>query len=124
MIDSPENGTTEFIMTHVPSQTIIGKIGIWQSSEIGFLISRAYWRQGLVSEALQAVIPYSFDEKGYERITADVDPRNDASIKILEKHGFVMTGRREKTFKIGGLWVDSVDLVLERTKWREMRRGK
>jgi ribosomal-protein-alanine N-acetyltransferase len=118
MIASNQNGRTDFIITLASTSAAIGKIGIWQDSEIGFMVARKYWRQGIVSEALLSLLPYFFEKMGYERITADADPRNDASIKILEKHNFKIVGTREKTFEINGVWVDSVDLELRREDWR------
>jgi RimJ/RimL family protein N-acetyltransferase len=117
MISNPQNGYTDFIIVHTATDKAIGKIGIWSGNEIGFMIASSHWREGLVSEALAAVLPYFFNELGIEIITADVDPRNEASLAILMKFGFVETGRREKTFEIGGSWVDSVDIALARVDW-------
>jgi ribosomal-protein-alanine N-acetyltransferase len=122
MTTSAQNGTTDFIIHHIPTNSAIGKIGIWQDSEIGFMIARKYWRQGIVSEALNTVLPYFFDDCGFEKITADVDPRNEGSIGILERFGFVITGTREKTWEVGGVWVDSLDLELKENEWREIHK--
>jgi ribosomal-protein-alanine N-acetyltransferase len=122
MITSPQNGTTDFIIHHIATNTAIGKIGIWQDSEIGFMIAREFWRKGIVSEALKAVLPYYFEDMGYENITADIDPRNEASESILKKHGFAVVGRREQTWEIGGVWVDSSDLELKREEWRKSQK--
>lgn len=65
-----------------------------------------------MTEALSAVLPYFVNTLGYERITADVDPRNDASIELLMKFGFRVAGRRDKTFQINEEWMDSLDLEL------------
>jgi ribosomal-protein-alanine N-acetyltransferase len=121
MILSKHNGYSDFIIVDVAADVAIGKIGIWSGNEIGFMIASAYWRKGLISEALGAVLPYYFEELGLERITADVDPRNEASLAILRKFGFAETGRREKTFEIGGVWVDSVDLALTHDGWVKPR---
>jgi [ribosomal protein S5]-alanine N-acetyltransferase len=121
MIASSQNGITDFIIADRATSIAIGKIGIWHGSEIGFMISREYWRQGLASEALEAVLPYFFETKGYEKIVADVDPRNEGSISVLGKFGFRVVGRRERTFEIGGIWVDSLDLELKRDTWRSRK---
>jgi [ribosomal protein S5]-alanine N-acetyltransferase len=112
MAVSPQNGTTDFIIIDRSSSRTIGKIGVWQSSEIGFLLARKYWGKGLAKEALLAILRYLFVDRAFEEITADVDPRNERSIRLLEDVGFVKTGFRKKTFEIGGEWVDSVDLGL------------
>ncbi|KAJ9609557.1 hypothetical protein H2200_005884 [Cladophialophora chaetospira] len=120
MIDSPQNGTTDFIVTlpNLPNNSItIGKIGVWQDSEIGFILSRTYWGQGLAQEALSAILHYLFDEKGMQEITADVDPRNERSVRVLQGMGFVKTRFVEKTFEIGGEWVDSLYLGLKKEVW-------
>ena len=49
-----------------------------------------------------------------DRLTADVDPRNAASLRVLGKLGFVETGRAERTFLLGDEWCDSVYLALPR----------
>lgn len=80
--------------------------------EIGFLLAKEHHRKGFMTEALGAVLPYFVNQLGLERITADVDPRNDASIELLMKFGFRIIGRRDKTFQIGDEWMDSLDLEL------------
>jgi RimJ/RimL family protein N-acetyltransferase len=50
---------------------------------------------------------------GPSRLTADVDPRNLRSIKLLEKHGFVETGRANGTWQVGNELCDSVYLALD-----------
>lgn len=53
----------------------------------------------------------------YPSITADVDPRNAASIGLLKKAGFVENGYGKDTMVIGGESVDSLYLKLEREEW-------
>src|SRR6201996_5816921 len=119
MIASPQNGTTDFIITLTCSGRAIGKIGIWQASEIGFLLSRTYWTQGLAQEALSAVLFYFFEERGVSEVTAAVDLRNQRCLRFLEKRDFTRTGFRERTWEVGGVWVDSLYLGLERGRWEE-----
>ena len=86
----------------------IGKAGFWRLPEIGFILHPDCWGQGLGSEAVAAVIDHGFKTRGLSEITADVDPRNQASVRFLEKLGFVETGRESKTIKVGSEWCDSV----------------
>lgn len=81
------------------------------------MLARAYWGQGLAQEALRAVIPYFFQEVGMSEITADTDPRNAASIGLLQKLGFVVFDFKEKTWQIGAEWFDSTYLKLTKEKW-------
>jgi ribosomal-protein-alanine N-acetyltransferase len=121
MTSNPQNGILDFIIVESTTSMPIGKIGIWSGNEIGFMIARSHWRRGLVSEALEVVLPYFFNFPRLDLIEADVDPRNEASIGILTKFGFVETGRRERTFELGGVWMDSVDLALKREDFLESR---
>ncbi len=93
---------------------VIGKAGLWMGDEIGFLLAPSVWGQGYGREALAAVIGHAFDTRGLPQIRADVDPRNDRSLRLLAGLGFRETGRAERTFQIGEEWVDSVYLTLVR----------
>lgn len=56
--------------------------------EIGYVLSKAYWGQGLMPEAVQAVIAYLFDREGLDFILAGHFDRNDRSRRVIEKCGF------------------------------------
>jgi [ribosomal protein S5]-alanine N-acetyltransferase len=91
---------------------LIGKAGLWNRNEIGFLFSPASWGKGFAREALQAVIDRAFRECGHEEIRAEADPRNERCLRLLARLGFRETGRAQRTFHIGGEWSDSVYLSL------------
>lgn len=91
---------------------LIGKAGIWHGDEIGFLLHPRVWGKGYAREALQAVIRRAFEVRDLKQIHADVDPRNERCLRLLERLGFRETGRAERTFKIGDEWTDSVYLAL------------
>jgi ribosomal-protein-alanine N-acetyltransferase len=61
-------------------------------AEIGFEIHPDFWRTGITSEAVKAVLHYSFTEMGLHRMGAVTFLDNVASIKLLEKHGFEQEG--------------------------------
>ena len=90
---------------------VIGKAGVWQADEIGYVIAREAWGKGPASEAVRAVIARAFAQ-GRARLHADVDPRNARSIKLLKKLGFYETGTAKRTYRIGDEWTDSVYLEL------------
>jgi RimJ/RimL family protein N-acetyltransferase len=90
---------------------VIGKAGVWQNDEIGYIIAREAWGQGLANEAVRAVIARAF-ALGRARLQADVDPRNTRSLKLLKKLGFRETGTAKRTYQIGNEWTDSVYLEL------------
>lgn len=61
-------------------------------AHIGYCIGRNWWRQGIVSEALQCVINFLFHEVGYQRIEARHDPRNPHSGAVMRKCGMKYEG--------------------------------
>ena len=84
---------------------VIGSIGYLPASssnldigedqcEIGYWIAKPYWNQGICTEALQAVIDYCFNVKGFSVLWSDYFPDNPASGRVMEKCGFVDTGRQ------------------------------
>lgn len=92
---------------------VIGKAGLWDNREVGFILAPELWGRGLAHEALEAVIARA-RSRGVTRIAADVDPRNGASIGLLTRLGFVRTGEAKATVKVGDEWADSLyfELVL------------
>lgn len=93
---------------------MIGRIAFWDGPELGFLFDPAFQGQGFASEALKAMIAFGFDELGFDELTADVDPDNAASLRLLERNGFTRVGFAKDTFEIGGKFFDSVYLALKR----------
>jgi ribosomal-protein-alanine N-acetyltransferase len=67
-----------------------------------------------MEEALRAVVPHLFATTGVPQLTADVDPRSAASLRLLERLGFQVTGRAAVAFFVYGEWADSVHLALPR----------
>ena len=61
-------------------------------AEVGYWIARPYWGKGICTEALQMVIDYCFNEKGFTTLWGDYFPSNPASGRVMEKCGFVDTG--------------------------------
>lgn len=92
----------------------IGVAGNSVNTEIGFILNRKYWRQGIVTEAMTAIIPHLWQTTDYPELTADADPNNLASIGCLMALGFRETHRASRTFFINGVWSDSIYLSLPR----------
>lgn len=78
----------------------IGSIGAFNynekvsSLEIGYCISKAYWHQGIASEAMAAVMAYLLEEVGVSRIESRHDPRNPHSGDVMKKCGLKYEGTR------------------------------
>ncbi|HKX55904.1 MAG TPA: GNAT family N-acetyltransferase [Xanthomonadales bacterium] len=80
--------------------------------EIGYLLNRAYWHRGLMSEVLKSVIDYAFRELQLHRLEADTDPENAASIRLLENFGFQREGLFRDRWRVDGRWCDSLMMGL------------
>ncbi|WP_374472102.1 GNAT family N-acetyltransferase [Phenylobacterium sp.] len=93
---------------------VIGKAGAYRLPDVGYILHPDAWGRGLATEAMAAVVAHVFATRDVDRLTADVDPRNGASIRLLEKLGFRETGRAARTWRVGEEWCDSVYLALER----------
>jgi ribosomal-protein-alanine N-acetyltransferase len=63
--------------------------------EIGFLLSRAYWGQGLAVEGGEVGLRYGFERLGLETIVALVHPENKASQRVIEKLGLSFVEQAE-----------------------------
>jgi ribosomal-protein-alanine N-acetyltransferase len=80
----------------------IGSIGAVEQNErldlveIGYAIGSKWWRQGIVSEAFAAIIPFLFDQVKANRIEAQHDPKNPNSGKVMLKCGLTYEGTRRK----------------------------
>lgn len=71
-------------------------------AEIGFALQKDRWGQRYMTELLQTFIAYGFRRLQLLRIEADVDPRNKASIRLLEKFGFQKEGMMRERYHING----------------------
>lgn len=92
---------------------LIGTIGFWRMdkvnhrTEIGYTLNANYWRQGIMDEAMTATLEYCFQTLNFHSIEANTDPENDASGRILEKHGFVQEAYFRENFYSNGKFLDS-----------------
>jgi ribosomal-protein-alanine N-acetyltransferase len=86
-------------------------------AEIGYELHRAYWRQGMMTEALSAVLTYGFTELGLHRIEADPFARNTRSTSLLLKLGFTHEGTLRQRFFFRGHFDDQLYFGLLKDEW-------
>jgi RimJ/RimL family protein N-acetyltransferase len=77
-------------------------------AEVGFALSRAAWGCGYASEALRELLAFGFGDMGLNRVEADVDPRNGASARCLERLEFRKEGHLRERWIVGDEVADSV----------------
>ena len=87
------------------------------AAEVGYELASQFWRQGIMSEALRAMLQYGFGSKGLEFVIAEIMLENVASRRLLEKLGFQSQG----VLKNHGFWKgehhDLEQFRLTRTKF-------
>lgn len=112
---APQGGERDlFLVEH--EGRVIGRLGIWRLPEIGFIFHPEAWGRGFATEALAAFIDHVFATTTAPELTADVDPRNKASLKLLKRLGFEVTGEAKNTFQVADEWSDSIYLSLLRPR--------
>jgi len=85
-------------MLHKEHNRLIGDCGFikWDTSqakaELDYLLSKEYWNQGLMTEAVKRVIGFGFEEMRLNRIQAICEVANIASARVMEKAGMQFEG--------------------------------
>lgn len=88
----------------------IGNIrrGVAQSGQIGYWMGARHAGQGLMAEALEALVRHAFGELGLHRLEAACIPGNNRSMRVLEKAGFEREGLLRSYLRIAGSWRDHI----------------
>ncbi|OHD02123.1 MAG: GNAT family N-acetyltransferase [Sphingopyxis sp. RIFCSPHIGHO2_01_FULL_65_24] len=93
---------------------IDGKPGV---KEVGYILRRDRWGDGIAREAVGRVIEHGFDDPTVRRIFADTDPENPGSIGLLERLGFQREGRLRGEWETHIGVRDSLIYGLLRDEW-------
>lgn len=113
------------------SGRVVGTLSLYKidaacrRADIGYALARSQQGQGLMNEALAAVIGLAFDHRPgaafddllLNRIEADVDPRNGPSCRALERLGFRLEGVLRERWQVAGEISDSAMYGLLRADW-------
>lgn len=108
------------------STELIGYIGFWKidyqhyRAEIGFGLDQAHQQKGYMTEAMEAVRDYGFDQLGIHSIKADVDPRNEGSIQLLINAGFQKEAHFRENYFFDGEFLDSDFYCIIRSDWEKL----
>lgn len=89
-----------------------------QQTEIGFTIAPDHQRNGYATEAVEAAIDYLFTTLDVHRVTASVDPKNTASIALVERIGMRKEGHFRQSVPIDGRWEDDFIYAVLNNEWR------
>ena len=96
---------------------LLGRVGMWKRYEIGYILHPDHWGHGYATEAMRALIAAVHGRcPDAPALTAELDPRNAASIRVLEKLGFQKVGHETANFRYGDEWVDTAYYRLARSE--------
>ncbi|MFK7049098.1 MULTISPECIES: GNAT family N-acetyltransferase [Flavobacterium] len=114
------NEGINWAITEKPDDKLIGFLGYYRiqkenyRSEIGYMILPEYNGRGIATEAVQLILEYGFNQMGLHSIEAVIDPKNQASARVLEKLGFVKEGHlRENEYFEGKFWDSVIYAILK-----------
>src|SRR5688572_26390004 len=92
--------------THKPDNRLIGRCGLlaWdvdgrKEVEVGYVLARSHWGQGLATEAACASRDYAFTKLGVDRVVSIIQPGNLVSQRVAEKNGM----RHERDWAVGDI---------------------
>jgi ribosomal-protein-alanine N-acetyltransferase len=104
----------EWAVTLRNDRRAVGKFGHWRwsrphfRSEIGYILRRDLWGQGLAREGLAALCDFGFTQMQLHSIEAQLDPGNLASLRLLEGAGFTREGHLHENYFADGRFRDTL----------------
>lgn len=118
-VERLEDRKYSFVVCLKEDDRLIGIVGLsfvargpLQSCMIGYSLDQDHNGKGYMTEAVEQVVRYAFDELKFHRITGEASPRNPGSIRVLEKAGFHKEGISRSNLKINGVWEDHQVLAI------------
>ncbi|UOM33373.1 GNAT family N-acetyltransferase [Acuticoccus sp. I52.16.1] len=84
------------------------KRGVTQSCSLGYWMGERFAGQGLMGDAVRAIVPFCFETLGLNRIEAATLPHNERSIRLLKRVGFTEEGYARRFLCINGAWRDHI----------------
>ncbi|MFL5800931.1 MAG: GNAT family N-acetyltransferase [Roseiflexaceae bacterium] len=112
-------------ITRKGSSRLIGSCGHWRlikehsRSEIGYELAPEYWGQGIMPEAVGAILRFGFERMGLHSVEAQIEPNNQGSRRVLEKLGFVQEGYFRQNFFVNDTFTDTAVFSLLKADWLE-----
>ena len=90
-----------------------------KNAEIGYWLAEPFWGQGIITHVVPKLVDYAFEKFDIERLYAIVYGRNTPSQKVLEKNGFELDGRFEKTIFKNEKFEDEMVYAFRRNNWKK-----
>ena len=122
-----ESGSSLILGIELVGTGLIGQLNMSLASkehghaEIGYVLNPAFTGNGYATEAVVGLIDYLEKSLDLHRITAYVDERNAASIKLLEALGFRLEARLVENEFAKGEWVTMLIFAMLTSDWAQAR---
>jgi RimJ/RimL family protein N-acetyltransferase len=119
-----EGSGARLAIDRVSDKAFVGWCGLtlwnpeFRSASMGFCLDDAAWGHGYATEAGGALLQWAYDTLDLNRVQAEVDTRNGASARVLEKLGFLREGTLREDCIVDGVVSDSWVYGLIRSQWQ------
>jgi len=119
----------QLVIVHHDDARVIGTLLLFRFDEgsarveLGYVLGRSHWGQGLMSEAVEATCAHAFSTLGIRRIEAEVNPDNAASNALLRKVGFTREGTLRQRWVAKGQAYDTHVYGYLVDDWRRQTRA-
>ncbi|MFC3862613.1 GNAT family N-acetyltransferase [Deinococcus antarcticus] len=87
-------------------------------AELGITLARHAQGHGYASEAIRALLNFTFQDLKLHRVHASIDPRNHALGQLLRHAGFRHEGTHLKSYWHRGEWADDTVYAVLQEEWR------
>jgi len=108
-----EEPRTKFQLAITLDGIVIGSCGA-RDGEIGYELHPDHWGHGYATESAQAMVDFSFEELGHNKLTSWCIADNLGSVAVLTRLGFVQTERKRDTEFFKGRHWDTLRFELRR----------
>ena len=113
----------DFAITERGDDRLVGRCGMRRGDAeprdamLWYVLDPAVQGRGYATEAARAVLAYAFGELRLHRVWADADPRNPASLGVMQRLGMREEAHHLENVCIRGEWCDSVIYAMLRREW-------
>jgi ribosomal-protein-alanine N-acetyltransferase len=118
-----------FLICLVEGGSIVGSINLSQifpggfrNAYLGYHVGAQYSRRGYMTEAIELMLRYAFDDLKLHRLEANIQPENTASIALVKRVGFVREGYSRRYLKVCGRWRDHERWAIISEEWQTRRK--
>jgi ribosomal-protein-alanine N-acetyltransferase len=116
-----------FLITRREPPSIIGYLGLsqifrgpFQNACLGYCLGAPFAGQGFMTEAVTLSLHHAFHNLHLHRVEANVQPENEASLRLLRRLGFRLEGRSPRFLKVCGRWRDHLRWAILAEEWRRL----